>query len=81
MENFVKKPGQMDERKLSLPAMPLSVVDACDTQPSDITGQVAQLVKVEVMSQTEALQDQLHQQTKDMADVKNMMHLLLNKLK
>ncbi|KAK8752264.1 hypothetical protein OTU49_017472, partial [Cherax quadricarinatus] len=49
-------------------------------QPSDINGQVAELVRQQVLDQTEVFQEQLQRQTRDMADIKDMMQLLLNKL-
>ncbi|MPC09813.1 hypothetical protein E2C01_002431 [Portunus trituberculatus] len=43
--------------------------------------EVAQLVEVEVRSRTTGLQQQLLQQTQDVADIKGMLHILLSRLK
>lgn len=43
--------------------------------------QVAQLVRTEVLGQTEVLHRQLLRQNQDMADIKSLMHVLLNKIK
>lgn len=43
--------------------------------------EVAQLVEVEVRSRTSGLQQQLLQQTQDVADIKGMLHVLLSRLK
>ncbi|XP_047481520.1 uncharacterized protein LOC125033963 isoform X3 [Penaeus chinensis] len=47
---------------------------------SSLASQVAQLVQQQVQIQTQVLEEQLHQQTKDMADIKSMMEILINKM-